>query len=174
MRPIQLESFDRPARPARLGAAALPLAGALLGLLLGLPRTGTLLAGEPPAPTAGSTASPGDEQIQRGERLYHIHCLNCHGEGGHGDGPMAQVLSTEIPDLTVLARGHGGTFPRERVTGFIDGRFRVPGHGAQEMPVWGLSFQERGRDSAREPDIQQRLRDLTAYLESIQIGTAAP
>lgn len=170
MRPIQLEGADRPARPARLVTAALSLAGALLGLLL----TNALLAGGLSASPAGSAASIGDEQIQRGERLYRIHCLNCHGAGGHGDGPMAQVLTAEVPDLTVLARGQGGTFPRERVMGFIDGRFRVPGHGAQEMPVWGLSFQERGRDAAREQDIQQHLRDLTAYLESIQTGAEAP
>jgi len=108
------------------------------------------------------------QQAQRGGRLYRIHCLNCHGEGGRGDGPMAEVLATEVPDLTRLTESHGGTFPRDQVLASIDGRYEVRGHGLREMPVWGLSFEERGRDTSRETEIQQRLRDLTAYLESLQ------
>lgn len=120
-----------------------------------------------PSGAAGSTAEP---QIQRGERLYRIHCLNCHGEGGHGDGPVAEVLTTEIPDLTRLAKRHRGTFPWDEVTAAIDGRYQIEGHGLREMPVWGLSFQERGRDVAQEVEVQQRLLDLTAYLASLQEG----
>jgi len=36
------------------------------------------------------------------------------------------------------------------------------------MPVWGLSFQEPGRDSDQERQTREQIRDLVAYLESIQ------
>jgi len=109
--------------------------------------------------------SPG---VAQGERLYRIHCLNCHGPEGRGAGPMAAVLKTELPDLTLLAAHNDGDFPVDRVYQSIDGRFRVRGHGLREMPVWGLSFQERGLPGDQEHEVQQRLRALVAYLEAIQ------
>lgn len=30
-----------------------------------------------------------DNSLQRGAILYSIHCQLCHGEGGHGDGPLS-------------------------------------------------------------------------------------
>lgn len=111
--------------------------------------------------------SPTD-QLGRGERLYRLHCLNCHGPEGRGDGPMAQVLKTQPPDLTRITARHDGEFPREQVHQSIDGRLRVRGHGLREMPVWGLSFQDRGLDGDQEREVQERLRALVSYLESIQ------
>jgi mono/diheme cytochrome c family protein len=31
--------------------------------------------------------------LQHGEILYHIHCALCHGETGHGDGPLAHYFA---------------------------------------------------------------------------------
>lgn len=115
-----------------------------------------------------SFAETAEEQLAWGERLYRTHCLNCHGEHAKGDGPMAPLLKTPVADLTRLAADHGGEFPAEAVHQAIDGRLRVSGHGLREMPVWGLSFQDRGRGDDQEPEVQARLRALVAYLASIQ------
>jgi len=43
---------------------------------------------------------PADEiSLQRGEILYDIHCALCHGDMGHGDGPLAQYFSSTPEDL---------------------------------------------------------------------------
>jgi hypothetical protein len=42
-----------------------------------------------------------------------------------------------VPDLTLLARRHGGTFPEDEVRKIIDGRTTLPPHGSREMSVWG-------------------------------------
>lgn len=119
-------------------------------------------------PALLAPAGERDGRRERGQTLYRIHCLNCHGEGGHGDGPMVGVLRREVPDLTLLSSRHGGTFPAEHVRQSIDGRYRVRGHGLREMPVWGLSFQQRGRPGNQEGEIQRRLGELVEYLRSIQ------
>lgn len=126
----------------------------LLSILVGLPL---LLASDAENP-----------RQRRGETLYRAYCLNCHGAEGRGDGPMTEVLRSEVPDLTLLAARHDGTFPAEHVRQSIDGRYRVKGHGLREMPVWGLSFQQRGRPGDQEDEVQQRLGDLVEYLRSLQ------
>jgi len=42
--------------------------------------------------------------IQKGKRLFAEHCAMCHGDGGKGDGPMAEALETKPSDLTDRAR----------------------------------------------------------------------
>ena len=39
-----------------------------------------------------------------GSDEYRVSCLNCHGEGGNGDGPMMDLLTKKPSDLTVLAK----------------------------------------------------------------------
>jgi len=121
---------------------------------------------QPPGsrPAAGAT---GEERIARGERSYRVYCGGCHGAGAKGDGPLADLLKDRPSDLTRLSSGNGGAFPRERVTEAIDGRAVVRGHGTQ-MPVWALSFRERGWDSDQEQEVQERIRDIVQYLESVQ------
>jgi mono/diheme cytochrome c family protein len=44
---------------------------------------------------------PADEtSLQRGEILYNIHCQICHGENGHGDGPLADYFERTPENLT--------------------------------------------------------------------------
>lgn len=44
---------------------------------------------------------PADEtSLQRGEILYDIHCSLCHGDLGHGDGPLAHHFSQTPEDLS--------------------------------------------------------------------------
>ena len=42
-------------------------------------------------------ARPTDEE--RGKELYERHCLACHGEKGHGDGPMGESMVVDVPSL---------------------------------------------------------------------------
>jgi mono/diheme cytochrome c family protein len=149
----------------QIGGMPLPGPGVLLGLAVGLVALQTRPA---PAVLGGPQTGSQTEETARGEHLYRMHCLNCHGPEGRGDGPMARVLKTRPPDLTLLTKRHRGEFPREYVHQSIDGRFRVGSHGLREMPVWGLSFQVRGRDDDQEHEVQTRLRALVSYLESIQ------
>ena len=44
---------------------------------------------------------PADEvSLQRGKILYEIHCRICHGENGHGDGPLADHFERTPENLT--------------------------------------------------------------------------
>jgi mono/diheme cytochrome c family protein len=121
-------------------------------------------------PLSWQAASPETEQEDRagrGGQSYRIYCASCHGTGGEGDGPMARALHEPPADLTRISERYG-SFPEERIAAVIDGRFEVLSHGPGSMPVWGLSFQDAGRDMDQEREVQERIRDLVAYLESIQ------
>lgn len=65
---------------------------------------------------------PSDEvSLQRGEILYSIHCALCHGEGGHGDGPLAEHYGDlPLPELTGpnIAAQFDGTLFRTISQGF--------------------------------------------------------
>ncbi len=96
-------------------------------------------------------------------------CASCHGDKGHGDGPVAPFFKLSPPDLTRIARRHGGEFPTEQVRKIIDGReVRAP-HGTREMPVWGLEFYFANPDNplrAKEADVL--VGKLVEYLRSVQ------
>ena len=120
------------------------------------------------------TAAPGGSQdnkesrAEAGGRTYRTYCASCHGASAAGNGPMAEVLKVKPSDLTRIRERNGGAFPEGRVAGIIDGRLTVHGHGPGSMPVWGLTFRESGRDSDQETEVRERIKDLVAYLESIQ------
>jgi mono/diheme cytochrome c family protein len=137
----------------------LPSLAVLLVLAGGL-ATGPARAQPTPAAT--------DPEVARGAVLYRIHCASCHGTAARGDGPVGPALRKKPADLTALARREGGRFPADRVRSFIDGRAELDAHGGREMPVWGLSFAERGLDASRESEIQAEIRALTRYIESLQ------
>lgn len=129
-------------------------------------------AAEPPPPSPPHPAHrieiPSQERIDAGKRSFHVYCGSCHGESARGDGPVARDLKVPPADLTALAKANGGTFPDDRVYRAIDGRTLVRGHGSSEMPVWGLTFEDRGRDADQADAVRERIRDLLAYLRSIQ------
>ncbi len=108
------------------------------------------------------------EAVDRGGLSYRLHCASCHGESGTGDGPMAELLKVMPADLTMLAQDQGDEFPANRVYRAIDGREEVRGHGPRGMPVWGIGFQDLGRDHDQEEEIRARIRDLVTYIESLQ------
>lgn len=74
---------------------------------LTLPRE---LAPEGAVPVQGLPAVPGEfpsnpvsadsASLKRGEILYDIHCQLCHGEEGHGDGPLSIYFDHTPQNLT--------------------------------------------------------------------------
>jgi hypothetical protein len=104
---------------------------------------------------------------------FVLHCADCHGVDGKGNGPAVQIIPGFKPvDLTVLTRNHGGQFPREEVSDVIDGRKRLPGHfdADTDMPLWGLTFQPEGREFSKESEekVKARIAALADYIEGIQ------
>jgi len=109
-----------------------------------------------------------DEAAARGKTTYRVYCSNCHGREARGDGKLAELLKVKPADLTQIARRNGGAFPEEEIHRVIDGREPVEGHGRQEMPVWGLTFQDPARDNTQEEEVTTRIRELVTFLKSIQ------
>ena len=71
-----------------------------------------------------------------GPAFYADNCSACHGATGEGDGPLADMLSAEPTDLTMLSARNAGVFPRVAVMSAIDGYARGA-HFAPEMPEFG-------------------------------------
>ncbi len=105
-----------------------------------------------------------------GVELYKEHCASCHGEQGHGDGPVALSLRVGVPDLTRIAARQGGAFPVDRVRSVIDGRTPLAPHGTRNMPVWGWAFRasSTSTDAQAEYRTQALIGLLVDYLRSIQ------
>lgn len=73
------------------------------------------------------------EEPQTGAGLYADYCASCHG--ADAKGAWYPTDGTETPDLTTLAKRHGGTFPAAYVMSTIDGYARDETHGP--MPIFG-------------------------------------
>ena len=101
-----------------------------------------------------------------GKQIFRSYCAACHGANGKGQGPAASALRHAPPDLTQIARRHGGTFPRERVKAIIAGQEQsFAAHGSREMPVWGPVF----HDVEWDQDLGEvRLDNITRFVESLQ------
>ncbi len=104
-----------------------------------------------------------------GPGLFRAYCASCHGADGRGSGPVASSLRVEVPDLTQVARRHGGRFPAEQIRRIIDGRAALPPHGTRDMPVWGHAFRVATADDPQSEAQSDRLIDLLVqYLRSIE------
>ena len=102
-----------------------------------------------------------------GEDSFMFYCATCHGLGGRGDGPVGRSLKTPPPDLTVLTKRNGGTFPRADVISFVTGvSDKLPTHGPSDMPVWGPIFRALDPSDAR---VKIRIENIVNFIESIQI-----
>lgn len=118
-------------------------------------------------PTMGSELMV--DPVDNGEITFALYCVSCHGESGKGDGPVASVLTVPPTDLTMMTTNAGGIFPAEEIYAFVDGRRDVQAHGTREMPVWGNIWTDAVEGgSATEGQVDIRLRELVAYIRSIQ------
>jgi mono/diheme cytochrome c family protein len=153
----------------RLRYACLAAAMALVFLVLPAAQT---------TPNSPSSASPqaAKPEVKKvpapyidpssGKGMYTAYCASCHGADGKGMGPAEPALKIVPTNLTLLAAKNGGTFPEAHVMQVIRGDSATAAHGNKDMPVWGPVFlQMSGHDTAQ---VQQRIRNLTKYLELIQ------
>jgi mono/diheme cytochrome c family protein len=130
-------------------------------------------AGKPHSKPTGAASASKDDKVQfpaeyvpSGRQMYREYCAACHGSDGKGRGPVATWLRKPPPNLTTLARAHGGNFPREYVTNVLRFGPGYSAHGSSEMPVWGPVFQYL--ENYNESAVRQRIKNLCDYLESIQ------
>ena len=116
------------------------------------------------------SAGAADLSSYSGSELYLRFCAACHGTQARGDGPVASTIKVEVPDLRLIARRHGGKYPRDQVERIIDGRQVIGAHGVRTMPVWGEAFalNAAGDPQADEVALAQ-IRKLVDYLETIQM-----
>lgn len=104
-----------------------------------------------------------------GEALFVRYCASCHGRLGEGDGPVAAAIQVSVPNLRTLASRAGGSFPRDSVIRFIDGRDLPDAHGDRLMPVWGETFSVDAEDPASRADLaRRRITAIADYIAELQ------
>ncbi len=123
------------------------------------------LAGEAVLASCALSGQP----VSVGRAAYSEHCSSCHGTRARGDGQMAVFVATGVPDLRGLSQRNGGEFPAQRVYQTIDGRQELASHGSREMPVWGIGFQDLGRDADQEQSVRDKILDVVSYLKTLQV-----
>ena len=121
--------------------------------------------------------------IAAGKDLFHQNCSTCHGVDAKGyrssgsgslydpdnydPDPNSAAKSKRVSsaDLTALSERNAGKFPADRVRDSIYSKGSIPAHGTPDMPAWGDVFYSLKSNPQR---LEERVRDLTAYIESIQ------
>lgn len=102
-----------------------------------------------------------------GKEMYTEYCAACHGADAKGTGPAVPALKTPPPDLTTLAkRAEDLKYPRDHVANILRSGTGVAAHGSSDMPTWGPLF--KSLDKTHDIVVQQRIKNLNDYLESLQ------
>jgi len=104
--------------------------------------------------------------VPPGDLMYGQYCAACHGRDAKGNGPVASMLKTMPPDLTTLAKRHGGKFPYDYVSSVLRFGPGPSAHGSSDMPTWGPLFKYVDKNDERT--IQQRIKNMSDYLASLQ------
>jgi hypothetical protein len=81
--------------------------------------------------------------VPSGRQFYKDYCAACHGSDGKGHGPVTRSLRKAPPDLTTLAKRHGGKFPEEYVPSVLRFGFGFSAYGSSEMPYGDRSSSTR-------------------------------
>jgi mono/diheme cytochrome c family protein len=120
---------------------------------------------------AAGLAEPAAADPLAGEEAFRDFCAGCHGETARGDGPMTEILTVAVPDLTGLAARNGGSFPWHAALRAIEAGGGVAAHGGP-MPVFGALFDD-DRVLAEAPDgslveTSARIAAILEWLASVQ------
>lgn len=110
------------------------------------------------------------QDMDAGAATYGQYCATCHGANGTGDGPLTEMMTTSVPDLTTLSVRNDGEFPMLEVIHIIDGRTGLRAHGGP-MPVYGALFESQMADAGPYGGVlytRGRILSLAYYLESLQ------
>jgi mono/diheme cytochrome c family protein len=106
-----------------------------------------------------------------GKQDFDENCASCHGKDGKGHGAALYVIPEIKPsDLTKLTKNNGGVFPAERVYQSIDGRAGIPAHSRIDMPFWGTTLQQPGKEFSPESEakVKVRISNMVSYIKSLQ------
>ena len=121
----------------------------------------------PMGPAAWGQQADKDVATVAGRFTFKTYCATCHGKEAKGDGPLADRLRFRPPDLTLLAKRNGGSYPAETVYRTIEGRKPVKGHGGPDMPVWGDAF-KNAESGFSDEKVKEKIDGLVEFLKSIQ------
>ena len=135
---------------------ALPVSAMVFVIFVALAKD-QAIAAQAPSPSAW---------VPSGKVAYKQFCAACHGAHAQGNAPAASTLKTQPPDLTTLAKRHGGKFPYDYVSSVLRFGPGSSAHGSSDMPTWGPIFQTIDKNSERAA--QDRIRNLADYLASLQ------
>lgn len=115
------------------------------------------------------SSATGQDFDTDGESLFSQYCASCHGPIGEGDGPVADAMVITVPNLRTLRARSDGSFPRDAVMRYIDGRDLPAAHGDRMMPVWGDTFADIPQGSEADVDVAtQRIQAITEFIERLQ------
>lgn len=126
---------------------------------------GSMVSGSAAQEQQAKKPPSGASNPPTGAELYKQHCATCHGTDLKGNGPFPPPYRTP-PDLTTLARRHGGKFPDAYVANVLRHGVTLPAHGPAEMPVWGTEF--ASTDRLNKAQVALRIESLTKYIKSLQ------
>lgn len=115
------------------------------------------------------SVTPGLAEETIGQAVFTQYCATCHGVSGVGDGPLTEMITAQVPDLTQISAQNDGVFPMLNVIHIIDGRTGLRGHGGP-MPTYGSIFASESFDAEFGSVIYTRAKilSLAYFLESIQ------
>jgi cytochrome c5 len=92
------------------------------------------------------------DALAAGQDLYEANCVSCHGISGKGDGPLAAIQPTAVPDFTDPTAMLGAN------SAILQGKLLRGGMGTG-MPNWGTIFTD------------EQIWALVDYLWTFQFAT---
>jgi mono/diheme cytochrome c family protein len=127
------------------------------------PIAAIALLSMPAGAVAEEKKAASEATLKAGGETFMRYCALCHGLDGTGLGPLSDALQKAPPDLTLISKRNGGTFPTEKIKNIIE-HGGMASHGMMAMLAWGKVFnEEMGKD--RQGEV---INNLAAYLGSLQ------
>ena len=102
---------------------------------------------------ADASAADADADAAKGQQVYQIYCITCHGATGKGDGPVGKTLTPPPRDFSVGDFKFGGT--SQEIFDTISNGAAAKG-GSPLMAPWGAVIPEQDR------------WDLVAYIRTLK------